>query len=244
MAKFMLLKKAKKEKAPKESKIKLPKKPALPEIDMQKIMDDFRYLNPNDPGTWGPAPRAVALLLIFAIVIGLAWFFVFDDQNNQLRRAESEEKSLQDQFLEKKRRAVNLDFYRQQREEVDRAFGTLLKQLPGKSEMEALLVEVNQAGLGRGLQFQLFRPNPEQKFEFYAVLPVSVRIIGNYHDLGAFVADIAQLPRVATLNNLAIKPSDGKNVENPTALNFTGTVQTYRYLEESEIAAQAAAQGY
>ena len=236
--KFLLGKK----KEPKEPKVKTPREPLF---DMQKAIDDFRYLNPNDPGTWGPAPRYTALLLIFLIVLGAAWFFVFDDQSANLERAVNEEKNLQNQFLDKKRLAVNLDFYKQQREEVDRAFGTLLKQLPGKAEMEALLVEVNQAGLGRGLQFQLFRPEAEQKYEFYAMLPVTVRITGNYHDLGAFVADIAQLPRVATLSNLRIEPIEKNNTTAPeVGLTFNGTVRTYRYLEESEIAAQAEAQGY
>lgn len=224
--------------AKKTKKLAAPKKPA---VDMQKIVDDFRYLNPNDPGTWALVPRLTALLVIFIIVIALAWFMVFQDQSEQLERAQAEERSLQSQFLEKKRMAVNLDFYKQQREEVDRAFGTLLKQLPGKAEMESLLVEVNQAGLGRGLQFQLFRPETEQIREFYAMLPVTVRITGNYHDLGAFVADIAQLPRVATLNNLRISPNERGNGE---SLSFNATVQTYRYLEESEIAAQLESQGY
>ena len=242
MAKKLLAKKTKKVKEP---KVKAPKKPAL---DMQKIIDDFRYLNPNDPGTWAAAPRMTALAIIFVAVLLLAWGLVFSDQTDALNRAISQEQSLQSDFLDKKRRAVNLDFYKQQREEVDRAFGTLLKQLPGKAEMEALLVEVNQAGLGRGLQFQLFKPNNEEVREFYAVLPVSVNITGNYHDLGAFVADIAQLPRVATLNNLQITSDLDGNNNNPntmsTTLNFRGMVQTYRYLEESEIAAQLAEQGY
>lgn len=239
MAKKLLLGK---KKAPKEPKVKTPREPLF---DMQKAIDDFRYLNPNDPGTWGPAPRYTALVLIFFVVLAVAWFFVFSEQTASLESAENEEKSLQNQFLDKKRLAVNLDFYKQQREEVDRAFGTLLKQLPGKAEMEALLVEVNQAGLGRGLQFQLFRPEAEQKYEFYAMLPVTVRITGNYHDLGAFVADIAQLPRVATLSNLRIEPIEKTNTSAPeTGLAFNGTVRTYRYLEESEIAAQAEAQGY
>lgn len=214
-------------------------------MDFGKIADDFRYLNPSDPGTWAAAPRTVALVLIFTLVVLLAWFFVFKAQTQRLETAMNQERALQSQFLEKKRRAVNLDYYKQQREEVDRAFGTLLKQLPGKAEMEALLVEVNQAGLGRGLRFQLFRPEAEQLRDFYAVLPVKVRITGNYHDLGAFVADIAQLPRVATLNNLKIQPSKETNNDNTAeGLTFNATVQTYRYLEESEIAAQLAEQGY
>ena len=134
--------------------------------------------------------------------------------------------------MEKKRQAVNLEVYTQQLADIDRSFGALLKQLPNKSEIEALLIEVNQAGLGRGLQFELFRPAQEQIKDFYAELPIAVKINGTYHDFGAFAADIAKLPRIVTLNNLSIAPlKDG-------VLTMDATTKTFRYLDEEEIARQ------
>lgn len=179
---------------------------SLPKINFQEILDDFRYLNPNDPGAWPLVPKIAVLLGLFVAILVAGWWFVWSDQLTELETKQREEETLRQQYLDKKRQAVNLDLYTQQLAEIDRSFGALLKQLPNKSEIEALLIEVNQAGLGRGLQFELFRPGQEQIKDFYAELPIAVKINGSYHDFGAFAADIAKLPRIVTLNNISITP--------------------------------------
>lgn len=204
----------------------------LKRFDAKALLDDFRYLNPNDPGAWPVAPKVAILVGLFFAVLLAGWWFVWNDQLTTLDGREQEELALKDQYLLKKRQAVNLDLYTQQLAEIDRSFGALLKQLPNKSEIEALLIEVNQAGLGRGLQFELFRPGPEVAKDFYAELPVTVKINGSYHDIGAFAADIAKLPRIVTLNGISVMPLKGGD------LTLDATVKTFRYLDESEIAQQ------
>ena len=205
---------------------------AMPKIDFQAILDDFRHMNPNDPGSWHQIPKVTVLLGLFLTIVVAGWWFVWNDQLTELDTKQREEETLKQQFLEKKRQAVNLEVYTQQLADIDRSFGALLKQLPNKSEIEALLIEVNQAGLGRGLQFELFRPAQEQIKDFYAELPIVVKINGTYHDFGAFAADIAKLPRIVTLNNLSIAPlKDG-------VLTMDATTKTFRYLDEEEIARQ------
>lgn len=206
---------------------------SLPKFDLQALLDDFRSLNPNDPGAWPAAPKIAALASIFIVILVAGWWFLWADQLQDLETREREEASLKQQFLEKKKQAVNLDLYREQLAEIDRSFGALLKQLPNKSEIDALLIEVNQAGLGRGLQFELFRPGQEQVKDFYAELPVAVKINGAYHDFGAFAADIAKLPRIVTLNNIAIAP-----LKDGVQLSLDATTKTFRYLDEEEVARQ------
>lgn len=210
-------------------------KMALPKIDFQSIIDDFRRMDPNDPGGWAAIPRATVLLGLLSALLLAGWWFLWNDQLTELETKRQEELTLKQQFLDKKRQAVNLDLYTQQLAEIDRSFGALLKQLPNKSEVEALLIEVNQAGLGRGLQFELFRPGTEQIKDFYAELPVAVKIRGSYHDIGAFAADIAKLPRIVTLNNVAVAPPPK---DAAGALNLDATIKTFRYLDESELAAR------
>jgi len=207
-------------------------KPSIRQIDFQKIANDFKYLNPNDPGAWPLMPRVAVLIGLFFIILAASWWFFWSDQLSVLDAKQREEDSLSQQYLEKKRQAVNLDLYVQQLAEIDRSFGALLKQLPNKSEIEALLIEVNQAGLGRGLQFELFKPAQEQVKDFYAELPISIKINGSYHDFGAFAADIAKLPRIVTLNNISVIPGkDG-------GLVLDATTKTFRYLDETEVAKQ------
>lgn len=206
---------------------------SLPKINFQDILDDFRYLNPNDPGAWPLVPKIAVLLGLFVAILVAGWWFVWSDQLTELETKQREEETLRQQYLDKKRQAVNLDLYTQQLAEIDRSFGALLKQLPNKSEIEALLIEVNQAGLGRGLQFELFRPGQEQIKDFYAELPIAVKINGSYHDFGAFAADIAKLPRIVTLNNISITP-----VKEGGILSLDATTKTFRYLDEEEIAKQ------
>lgn len=206
---------------------------SLPNVDFQSLADDFRNLNPNDPGAWPLAPRVALLVGLLVLAMAAGWWFLWSDQLTELEQREQEELSLKQQYLEKKKQAVNLDLYREQLAEIDRSFGALLKQLPNKSEIDALLIEVNQAGLGRGLQFDLFRPAQEQIKDFYAELPVAVKINGSYHDFGAFAADIAKLPRIVTLNNISIAPSKDASV-----LTLDATTKTFRYLDEEEVARQ------
>jgi type IV pilus assembly protein PilO len=206
---------------------------SLPKIDFQALLNDFRYLNPNDPGAWPLAPKIALLLGIFLALLVAGWWFFWSDQLVDLETREQEEVSLKQQYLDKKRQAVNLDLYKEQLAEIDRSFGALLKQLPNKSEIDALLIEVNQAGLGRGLQFELFRPGGEQIKDFYAELPVAVKINGAYHDFGACAADIAKLPRIVTLNNISIAP-----LKDGGLLSLDATTKTFRYLDENEIARQ------
>ena len=209
-----------------------------PKIDFQAIADDFRFLNPNDPGAWPLIPKMTVLAGIVLALMVAGWWFLWSDQLVELETKQKEEETLKLQYLDKKKQAVNLDLYIEQLAEIDRSFGALLKQLPNKSEIEALLIEVNQAGLGRGLQFDLFRPGAVQIKDYYAELPIAVKINGGYHDFGAFAADIAKLPRIVTLNNIAIVPGkDG-------ALALDATTKTFRYLDEEEVAKQKkAAQG-
>ena len=206
---------------------------SMSKINLQDILNDFKYLNPNDPGAWPLIPKIAVLFGLFVVIVCAGWWFFWSDQLIELETKEREEQTLKQQYLDKKRQAVNLDLYTQQLAEIDRSFGALLKQLPNKSEIEALLIEVNQAGLGRGLQFELFRPGNEQIKDFYAELPIAVKINGSYHDFGAFAADIAKLPRIVTLNNISVTP-----VKDGGVLSLDATTKTFRYLDEEEIAKQ------
>lgn len=209
------------------------KKLALPAVDFNALANDFRNLNPKDVGAWPLAPRIATLLGMFALVLAAGWFLVCSDAIATLELKQQEETKLRDDFLSKKRQSVNLDLYVQQLNEIDRSFGALLKQLPNKAEVESLLIEINQSGMGRGLQFELFKPSPEIVKDFYAELPISVKLTGNYHDFGAFAADIGRLSRIVTLDNIAITP----NAKDGT-LTMDAVTKTFRYLDESELAAR------
>lgn len=211
------------------------KKPALPNIDFQALVEDFRGLNPNDVGSWPLAPRVAVLVALFVALIGAGWWFVWQDQIDALDAKRNEEVKLKEEFLNKKRQSVNLDLHIQQLNEIDRSFGALLKQLPNKSEVEALLIEINQSGMGRGLQFELFKPGNEIVKDFYAELPISVRLTGNYHDFGAFAGDIGRLSRIVTLNNLSINVNSQSK---DGALTLDAVTKTFRYLDEEEVARQ------
>jgi type IV pilus assembly protein PilO len=202
-------------------------------INFNQIIDDFRHTNWQDPGTWHALPKVVVLLAIL-VAIPVGGFFAFTQgQLEVLERAVQEEAKLKDEYLGKKKQAINLDLHRQQLREIDTQFGALLRQLPNKSQMDALLVDINQAGLGRGLQFELFRPaGSEARREFYAELPIQLTVAGTYHDMGAFAADVAQLSRIVTLNNIAL--AAGKD----GTLTMNATARTFRYLDEDEVAAQ------
>ena len=211
------------------------KAPSLPQLDFNALANDFRNLNPQDVGAWPLAPRIASLFGLFVLVLVGGWWFLWSDQLDTLTAREQEEIKLKDEFVAKKTQAANLDLYRQQLNEIDRSFGALLRQLPSKAEVEALLVEINQSGMGRGLQFELFKPNQEIVKDFYAELPINVKLTGQYHDFGAFAADIAKLSRIVTLNNISI--TSNAQAKDGTLVMDTVT-KTFRYLDEEELAAK------
>ena len=196
-------------------------------------LNDLKALDPNNIGNWPPVPKLGLLLVGLILIVFAGYWFDWQGQLEELETSQNKEEKLRQSFLDKKKQAVNLEIYRKQLSDIGQAFGTLLKQLPNKSEMDGLLTDINQAGLGRGLQFELFRPAAQETVsEFYAELPISIRITGNYHELGAFASDIAKLPRIVTLNDININPSkDG-------ALAMDAVAKTYRYLDEEEIIKQ------
>lgn len=196
--------------------------------------DEIRRLNPRDIGIWPLPAKIVAVLLLFLILMGLAAYFGWMPQYDELESKQRQEETLRQEYASKKAQAINLDLHIQQLKEVEQQFGALLRQLPSKSEMDALLSDINQAGLGRGLQFELFKPSQERLQDFYAELPVDVRVTGTYHDIGAFASDVAQLSRIVTLNDIAISGKDPKDM----VLTMEAVAKTFRYLDDEEVAAQ------
>lgn len=202
-------------------------------------MEELKSLDPKNIGSWPMAPKLGVLVILLLVLVGAAYWFDWNAQMEELEKKRQEETQLREEFLGKKKQAINLDIYRQQLKEIEQSFGALLKQLPNKSEMDALLVEVNQAGLGRGLEFELFKPGPEAPSEFYAEVPVTLKMTGGYHDLANFAADVAQMPRIVTLNEVKIEISkDAKDGR----LSMDAIAKTYRYLDETEIAARQKAE--
>ncbi|MDP2828776.1 MAG: type 4a pilus biogenesis protein PilO [Sulfuricellaceae bacterium] len=199
-------------------------------------LDELKTLNIKDIGGWPMLPKMAVLLALLLAAIFAAYWFDWNAQMEQLEKSREEEAKIREEYLGKKKQAINLDIYRQQLKEIEQSFGALLKQLPNKSEMDALLVEINQAGLGRGLEFELFKPTPEVMSEFYAEVPVTLKVTGGYHDLGNFAGDIAQMPRIVTLNEVKIDVAkDGR-------LSMDAVAKTYRYLDEAEVAARQKAE--
>ena len=202
-------------------------------LNINAFVEDFKHLNPQDPGTWPALPKLAALLGVLIAIPVAGYFLDTQSQLEELERGQAEEAKLKDDYLDKRKQAINLDLHRQQLREIDTQFGALLRQLPNRSQMDALLVDINQAGLGRGLQFELFKPAAaENQREFYAELPIQVKVVGTYHDMGAFASDVGQLSRIVTLNDVAIQAlRDGSLVMDATA-------RTFRYLDDEEVAAQ------
>ncbi len=199
---------------------------------MKELVAQFKGLNPKEPGSWPPLPKAIGLLALFIVILIAAYFADWQGQLETRQALQQEESKLKGEYKIKKGQAINLDLYRDQLREIDNSFGALLKQLPNRSQMDALLVDINQAGLGRGLQFDLFRPAPKETVrDFYAELPIQIKIGGAYHDIGQFAADISQLPRIVTLNDISLASTkDG--------LSMDAVAKTFRYLDEEEVAAQ------
>ena len=196
----------------------------------------FQNLNGRHPGQWPVLPRVLCGVGVLLTVLALGWYFYWDGQLEELGLGEQEEQRLREAYKSKVQQAVNLDALRKQKEQVGEYVATLEKQLPSKAEMDALLSDINQAGLGRGLQFELFKPGQVVVKEYYAELPIDIKITGNYHDVGAFTSDVANLPRIVTLNNLnLVANKDG-------ALTMEAVAKTFRYLDREEVAAQRKAE--
>lgn len=192
----------------------------------------FRGLNGRHPGLWPIAPRLLCALAALAVVAFLGWYLYWSPQLEELEMGKQEEVKLRAAYEDKVRQAVNLDALRKQKEQVGEYVATLEKQLPSKAEMDALLSDINQAGLGRGLQFELFKPGQVIVKDYYAELPISIKVTGNYHDVGSFTSDIANLPRIVTLNNLQLTTlKEG-------SLSLDTVAKTFRYLDKEELEAQ------
>ena len=198
-----------------------------------QVGSQFRGLNPKEPGQWPILPKAVSWLAMVAAVVVAAWFALLSGATDELDAEREREPALKKEFTSKLGQAVNLSELRKQKLQVQEYVTQLEKQLPGKAEMDALLSDINQAGLGRGLQFELFRPGQVEVKDFYAVLPISVKVTGRYHDIGAFAADIANLSRIVTLHNVSI--SKPPREPNATQLTMEATARTYRYLDQAEV---------
>ena len=206
---------------------------------LQSAQSQFSGLNPNEPGQWPILPKLAAFAGTVVVVLVLGWFGVLQSQSDELEGVRNREPQLKDEYRNKVAQAVNLGELRKQRIQVEEYVKQLEKQLPGKAEMDALLSDINQAGLGRGLEFELFRPGQVVVKDYYAELPIAIRVTGRYHDIGAFTADIANLSRIVTLHNLTIQSANAKDAGNGT-LAMDATARTYRYLDAAELDAMRA----
>ena len=200
----------------------------------EKIQRQFRNLDPNDPSVWPALPKALLYAAVAIAVAALLWFVVLKDYEAELEQERATEVTLREDYQKKLIKAVSLDGLKKQREQVEQYVTQLEKQLPSKAEMAALLSDINQAGLGRSLQFDVFRPGA---MVYYAELPITLKVTGRYHDIGAFASDVAFLSRIVTLNNLSIAPA-GKDAD---ILTMDATARTFRYLDADEVQAQRAA---
>ena len=198
----------------------------------------FRNLNTREPGQWPTLPKLAAWLAVAAAVVVIAWFAILSASTDELEGVRQREPNLKEQYRNRLAQAVNLNELRKQKLQVQEYVTQLEKQLPGKAEMDALLSDINQAGIGRGLQFELFRPGQVQVKDFYAELPIAIRVSGRYHDVGAFAADVANLSRIVTLKNLAITPVPPRDTATTGLLSMEAMAHTYRYLDANEVAEQ------
>ncbi len=206
---------------------------------MAMSFEELKQLDPRDPGRW-PLPVRLSVIAIFFLLVtaGLLYFLVWGSRKDELAGLQNQELQLRDEFRTKHAKAVNLDLYKQQLVDIEKSFGAMLRQLPGKTEMQNLLVDISQSGTATGLQQVLFQPLPEQNRDFYAEVPIKIRLIGNYHQMGEFVSVIAGLPRIVTLHDVSIQSAGAKSYDQ---LTMELTAKTYRYLDDNEIAAASAA---
>ena len=203
----------------------------------EQAVSQFRGLNPSEPGQWPWMPKAAVFLAVAVGVVVIGWFVLLSSTLDDLQAERDKEPGLKQQYETKLAQAVNLGELRKQKLQVQEYVTQLEKQLPGKAEMDALLSDINQAGLGRGLLFELFKPGQVEVKDYYAELPITVKVTGRYHDVGAFAADVANLSRIVTLHNLALSPLGGKEVPQGT-LTMEAVARTYRYLDANEVAEQ------
>lgn len=213
-------------------------KPSKVSVDLksiqEKVRTQFSGLDPNDPSQWPALPRNLLFIVVCVAVIAALWFTWLKTVDEELLTEQAREQTLRDDYRKKLVQAVNLDALKKQLEQVQQYVAQLEKQLPSKAEMDALLSDINQAGLGRSLQFELFRPGQVSVKEYYAELPITIKVTGGYHDIGLFAADIANLSRIVTLNNLSIAPVKDRD----GLLVLDGVAKTFRYLDQEEIAMQ------
>ena len=209
-------------------------------IDLNSVFEQassqFRGLNPNEPGQWPTLPKASAWVGAAVAAVALGWFLMLSGTADELQAERDVEPQLKQDYRSKLTQAINLDELRKQKLQVEEYVNQMEKQLPGKAEMDALLSDINQAGIGRGLQFELFRPGQAQVRDYYAELPIDIKVTGRFHDIGSFTADVANLSRIVTLHNLVITspPRDAGS----GMLSMEATARTYRYLDKSEIQSQ------
>lgn len=203
-------------------------------------LEDFNNIDFKNAGSLPLPMKAVLLATLFIVLLGLGYYFMWSPSLDQLDVSKAKEQELRQVFLDKKSQAINLQAYKEQMVEIEKTFGALLKQLPDKSQMDGLLTDINQAGLGRGLEFELFKPGPETQAEFYAEMPISIKVLGSYHDLGAFATDISKLSRIVTLNDIAVTSGarETKSGANDGILIMEAVAKTYRYLDSDELAAK------
>lgn len=197
-------------------------------------LDDFNNIDLKNVGSMPMPVKLVLLAFLFLVLIAAGYFLLWSDEITEIEQAKAKEQELRQTFLTKKMQAVKIDAYRQQMVDIEKTFGALLKQLPNKSQMDGLLTDINQAGLGRGLEFELFKPGQEAATDFYAEMPIQIRVLGSYHDIGAFATDISKLSRIVTLNDLSIVPSSATGKD--SLLMLEAVAKTYRYLDSSEVA--------
>lgn len=201
-------------------------------------LDDFNNIDFKNAGSLPMPVKLVLLSLLFLILLGLGYWFLWSPAIDEFNQAKAKEVELRQVFLAKKAQAIKVKAYKQQMIDIEKTFGALLKQLPDKSQMDGLLTDINQAGLGRGLEFELFKPGQESVADFYAEMPIQIKIKGNYHDIGAFAMDISKLSRIVTLNDMSIAPMN--NDSKDTMLTMDAVAKTYRYLDSSEVATKKA----
>jgi type IV pilus assembly protein PilO len=202
-------------------------------------LQDFNQIDLKTAGNLPLPVKAVLLGVMLLLIVAAGYWFVWSPSLEELDQAKAKEGQLREVFVTKKRQAINLDAYKKQMVEIERTFGALLKQLPDKSQMDGLLTDINQVGLERGLEFELFKPGQEVVADFYAEMPISIKVIGNYHDLGLFAADVSRLSRIVTLNDIAISSANKDSKD--SKLVMEAVAKTYRYLDANEVAAKKAA---
>ena len=198
-----------------------------------QAVGQFRGLNTSEPGQWPLLPKLASWVLLAAMAVVLGWFLLLSDKNDELEAERNKEPGLRKDYRDKLAQAVNLPELRKQKQQVEEYVTQLEKQLPGKAEMDALLTDINQAGIGRNLQFELFRPGSVAVRDYYAELPITIRVVGRYHDIGSFTSDIANLSRIVTLHDLQLSGGGRDGI-----LSLDATARTYRYLDAGEVAAQ------